>query len=246
MNLAKLMKSARADLGQHAVAVFGEKSSGDYLWGTGILVDLRGMPLVLTCAHVLDPIVGVPYLSAGRSSYQEDAVHLYRFSNTKLDAACLVLRDPQKHLGGAGKAFIPASSVQQQPIQFDDEAYVHGFPVGHPKLQEGGKIDVAARTARFTSMTYFTLATTNAHNQSLGFMQPRVEWNLGRNVDAKRFSLLPKDLTPTQRGGFSGGPVVSSSGGAPSRLCGQITHASDYSLFYNPITTVLDWIDKTL
>jgi hypothetical protein len=243
MNLRKLLKRSRYELGHCSVAIFGARADGKYMWGTGILLDFRGTPLVVTCAHVLDPIVDGPYVTSGRYSHQLDPIHSARFSDPKLDAACLVLRDPYRF---AEKKFILASDALLRGVGTDEPIFVHGFPVGNAALQRGGIINPAAATARFQSMTYFTYSAVAMQNTRLGRKQPRVEWNYGANQDAKRFRLLPKDLTPEERGGFSGGPVVVGGITAPWRLAGQMTDASLMSMFYNPIENVLSWLDKTL
>lgn len=244
VNLRHAMKYARMLLGRTTVAVFGFNEDGEYTWGTGILVDFRGSPLIVTCAHVLDPIANVVYVTAGRHTLQTGQIYQRKLSNPSLDSAFMILRDPRPFLHD--KAFIPSSNVLLSPVDVGDVVYVHGFPSGNPTLQVGGQIDVSAATAHFRSFTYLTVEGVSMKNDRLKRRQPRVDWNYGANIDAKRFQVLPADLTKKQRGGISGGPVVVANGASPSRLAGHVTDASDYSLFYNPMSEVFAWLDKNV
>ena len=242
MNLRRAFQRTRLELGRCTAALFGQKADGAYVWGTGILVDFRGTPLVLTCAHVLDPITGVAYVTSSRHSFQSEHIEARRLSDPIVDTACLVLRDP--HRFREEKAFIPASDTLLRDIGQNYQAFTYGFPVGHPQLQVGERISPGEATAHFTSMTYFTRTLVSAYNSRLRRNQPRVEWSYGGNQDAKRFKPLPVDLTPTRRRGFSGGPIIVGGVASSWRLVGQVTDACPQWLFYNPISVVLEAIDK--
>jgi len=241
MNLSAWLKESRLRLARHCVALFGLKANGVPLWGTGILVDFRGTPLVLTCAHVLDPIAGTVYVTTGRFTYQTEPVYGRRFSDARLDWGALVIRDRNAF---TQKQFVSAADALLEPVGKEEPVLVHGFPVGHPSLQVGGHIDVAASSAKFRSMTYLTLTGTfTMRNSRLGREQPLIEWNAYGNRDAKRFEPLKKNLSPSERGGLSGGPLFLADG---RRLAGQVTDASAAWLWYNPIADVLRALDSSL
>lgn len=240
MNLRKWFKRTRSSLDRHTVAVFGAGKKGGYPWGTGILIDFKGIPIVLTCYHVVNLFSGPIFITKGRFSYQRGPLHERVFSDARRDWACLVLRDRDL---GPEKEFIRADEVLLESVDTNEVVLVYGFPVGHPKLQTGGEIDPAASTARFRSLTYLSLTEMPMQNPELRLTQPRIEWNMFGNVDFKSFQKLPRDLSPEERGGFSGGPVFLQKS---LRLIGQVTHASPAMLWYNPIAELFRELDKVL
>lgn len=242
MNLRHFMDETRDALSPWNVAVWGQKANGDHHWGTGILLDFRGLPLLLSCAHVLDPLVGDALVVTGRRhapGFIAVPVSTRRKSNPTMDAACLVLRERPSE---PWRAFFPASDAVSARLAPDELVFLYGFPAGNAYLQKGAQIDPGAKTAAFASMTYLTVTGTPMQNQELnGRVQARLDWNFKANLHGKTFRRLENaDLTKEQRGGFSGGPVVLQDG---RRLAGQVTHMSDYSGFYNDIGDVLHWLD---
>jgi hypothetical protein len=239
MNIRNWLKRSRHELGRNTSAVFGIRSDGGHTWGTGILLDFRGTPIVLTCAHVVQPVVGTVFVTTARESYQADPVYQHApIVDSVLDWACLIVRDSQLF---RGKAFYPASDVVGMPVAQKEAVLSHGFPLGHSSMQIGGRIDLANGVARFRSTTYLSHTLSQAFNKTLGRTQPRVAWNAKDNLDAKTFRRLKANLTPQQRGGWSGGPVALA---GDRRLCGQLTHADLYDLWYNPLHVVLQALDK--
>jgi hypothetical protein len=239
-NLVGWLKESRLALGAHCVAVFGRRAEGDYTYGTGILIRFRDVPLVLTCAHVCDPIIETIFVTTGRYTVQTHAIYGRRHTDAALDWGCLVLKDPGIF---TGKRFLKASEAMDRDVEKDVPVLAYGFPIGHPSLQIGARIDGASGTAHFRSMTYFTITGPRRHNPTLGRDQRLVEWNQDGNRDAKRMLPLPVDLDEHRRGGFSGGPVFLAE---DRRLLGQITHASTAWLWSNPIADVLKSIDAAL
>jgi hypothetical protein len=240
MNLRRWLQRTRHALGQTCVAVFGRKIGGGFGWGTGILIDLRGTSLILSCAHVLDPLVDPVFVASGDGVRHTGAIYSARLSDPSWDWACLLLRDWRVL---ERKIFVPASEVILERVATDEAVAIHGFPIGHPDLQVGGRIDEARAQAHFKSLTYFTLTGVPMHNTRLGRVQPRVEWTPRGNVNSKTFKKIEHNLTPEQRGGFSGGPVFHSN---TRKLIGQLTDASERSLFYNSMGDILRRIDARL
>jgi hypothetical protein len=234
-----MFKDLRHYLGRHSVAVFGMAANGP-TWGTGILVDFRDTPLVLTCAHVVVPIVGTAFVTTGRFSYQEIPLYDRLLVDPSLDVGCLVLRE--RTILGPEKRFIRAADAVLEDIDVDRGVTVYGFPTGNPRLQIGGEIDPGASTARFRSMTVPSVTAVSADNPAFGGRrQSRVECS--DLIDLKTFQPLRVKFTARERGGFSGGPVILT---GTRRLVGQITHASDYTLWYNPIYEVFRTLDRLL
>lgn len=239
MNPRDWMKQIRFSLSKSCVALFGTKENGSIGWGSGILIDLRGTPLILTCAHVIEPLQEPIYVVSDRYQEHSNKIYKFRISDSILDWGCLVLGDPTRL---AGKRFISANELILKPISQEEAVLLYGFPIGHKKLQVGGDINPELAQAHFRSMTYLSITGIPMKNARLGFVQPRVDWTPGKNVDFKSFKAV-YNLSKYERGGFSGGPVLLANS---RRLVGQITDASDYSFFYNPIDIVLSGVDKRL
>jgi hypothetical protein len=240
MNLAAWLKDARLKLGRSCVAVFGMAATGP-IWGTGVLLDFRGIPLVLTCAHVIDPITGIAYVTTDRFTYQSGPVYDRRRSDSTLDWGILIVRDREQF---GAKRFVAASEALLEPIAQEEPVLVYGFPLGHKLVQLGGEVDVAASTATFRSMTYLTVTGRSRQlNTQTGRHQPVLEWNTYGNREAKTFKHLGKDLTSLELGGFSGGPVFMCDA---RRVLGCVTHASPAWLWYNPIADILRALDSAL
>lgn len=239
MNPRDWMKQIRFSLSKSCVALFGIKKDGGIGWGSGILIDLRGTPLILTCAHVIEPLEEPVFVVSDR--YQEHSNKIYKFkiSDSILDWGCLVLGDATPL---AGKCFISANEVILKPISPEEAVLLYGFPIGHKKLQVGGDINAELAQTHFKSMTHLSLTGISMRNSRLGFVQARVDWTPEKNRDFKNFTPV-YNFSKYERGGFSGGPVLLANS---RRLVGQITDASDYSFFYNPIDIVLSDVDKKL
>jgi len=242
MNLRRWMKQSRLEIGQTTVAIFGPRMDNrEYQWGTGLLVDFRGTPIILTCEHVVGPLEeGETWVTTGRYTHQTRTVHRRIFSDKTLDVAALVLDRPEEF---ARKRFIPAGDICLEKVAAGECVFAHGFPVGHKAIQVGGQLNIGAARAHFRSLTYFTLTMVSCENSRLGRPQPRLQWNRRGNHDAKHFRLLPRDLTSKQRGGISGGPVLLANS---LRVIGMITDASDWSLFYTPSYETLRWVETVL
>lgn len=239
MNLRYWMKQTRLGLAKSCVALFGQKCDGSFGWGTGVLIDLRGTRLILTCAHVIDPLQEPIFVVSDRYQDHPGKIYRFRISDPVLDWGCLILNDMT--LSGR-KYFISANEVILKNVSPEEAVLLYGYPSGHRKLQIGGSINPELAEAHFKSLTYLGLTGIAMKNTRLGFTQPRVQWTPTKNVDFKNFERV-YDLSKYERGGFSGGPVFLANS---KKLIGQLTDASDYSFFYNPIDAVLAGVDKRL
>ena len=243
-NIALKFRSVRHSLGRSYVAVFGSNRDGNYLWGTGVLVDFKGLPIIVSCAHVLDPIYDIVYVTHSLlDSHQAEKVHSAKFVNKSLDAAFIVVNDPRRFVR---REFLKASDAFLHELPSNELVTCAGFPTGNAYTQWGGRIDAAEYKAQFKSLTYVTLTAHRMNNPALRRKQPTLEWNFGKNVDGKTFIPLRQDLSPRERAGISGGPVVVGGFSGTPRLHGIITHAYNNLMYFNPVSEVFDWIDKQL
>jgi hypothetical protein len=219
-------------MAEHTVVVFGLTGQGCYTWGTGILLSFHDQPIVLTCAHVVSPILGTIFLSTARASFQQGPLHRRLIVDNLHDWACLELMDRGAF---SEKSFYPAGAVVSPQVPKDESVLVHGFPGGHATVQLGAVVDVAARTASFFSTTYLSLTATDGYNVGLKRRQNRVEWNAKDNRDAKKFAKI-RGYTPQELGGVSGAPVALA---GERRIFAQVTHACQAYLWCNPLDAVL-------
>lgn len=234
MHIGNWLKRSRYEISRHTVALFGENTH----YGTGILVDFRGSPVVITCEHVVSQIGGIVYATAGRESVQVGPFHRRAaITSKRFDWACLAVSDVDHF---ARKTFHPASEILLRDVSVDTACLVQGFPIGHKDVQVGARIDAPRRTARFNSLTYLSLTAPGRVNATLGRFQPRIEWNASNNRSGKTFQALRRDLSPYERGGMSGGPVVLAN---ERILCGMITHAGASDLWYTPLHEILRQLD---
>jgi hypothetical protein len=224
-------------MGEHTVVVFGLTGEGRHTWGTGMLLSFHDQPIVLTCAHVVSPIQGTIFLSTARASFQDAPLHRRLIVDRLHDWACLELTDRGPF---SEKSFYPASAVVSQPVLMNESVLVHGFPGGHPTVQRGAVVDVAARTANFFSTTYLSMTAADGYSVELKRWQKRVEWNANDNRDAKKFMKI-RGYTPQELGGVSGAPVALA---GERRIFAQVTHACQAYLWCNPLGAVLSALAK--
>lgn len=216
------LADSKIALARHSTAIFGQKSDGTVLTGTGFLVRFKGVVCVMTCDHVIRPLTdpiftlpinGLPQTHSGKryNSAIHDLGYFFPATGSYLE----------------NKNIIEAADVVLDLVDPGESVFVYGYPSGNRHVQQG-----VVRTGNrldFKSMTYLSVTEPDKPNSDLfGYSQPTIRWVQGEFMH-ERLTKLEHSLVAQ---GFSGGPVFLAES---LRLIGHVTHASTTSLFYTPI-----------
>lgn len=247
MNLRKWTREQRHRIGDCTTAIYGaveRPEPGDPPWrrGTGTFLCFRGVPVVLTCRHVLERLQPLVLTTGWDTRYQHGAVRT-RLFEPAIDVGIIVL---SSGFDWGRKRPIEARDAVLDDVDPGEPVAVYGFPAGSRDIQQGFRWGVDG--AVFTSTTYFSVTGQPHYNAALrGQRFPTIDWSAATLRRADDFSWIPEAKgMQFDRRGFSGGPVFLSQ---ERRLIGHVTHVRDEKdgyFYYIPIRRSFEFLDREL
>ena len=243
MNLRKWMKKSRHFSAMYIVPIFGKKQNGSMQYGTGFLLLFRGTPMVLTCAHVLEPIRENIYMSTingGKAiNYPSRCIKLVK----SLDLGLIIFPSP---IDLGVKSLYCSSSAILQNIDVGEAVFMSGFPGGHHDLQSGIQVNHTKEQVEFTSLTYLSVTESLCLNSRIKIKQPTIRWVPDETYDFKRFNKLTTYTDNFEMRGLSGSPIFEASS---RKLIGYATAIDERQrrrIYYMPIDSAFRKIDTML